>query len=342
MRIALGVLLTLALVGCRRDESELRTQAEWLCHYNQLTSPTLESFPEGVQPSEHLRKEDLEFLQKHGAGGNPISQGMKAALAPGMQALAEGMSKHTDCEVTVMAVSDDSAMVSVKRLHPDLGPTDFFGRLGELTQMGSKEARLARVDAWAQASPRRETTHALSFVRTQDGWRVRYDLQAQAEERKRAQAVAELKSLTQKKLAAEKARVELARFPVTRSLFRKVAVQSGEKKPLIDISVKNDLEQRISHVAFRGVLTGPASSTPVLQANFEYAIPGGLEPGASADWTLSPGVESDWGRVAEAPNLKLALEVVRVDGADGRPLYSAEFGPADQQRLSSLEARFNH
>jgi hypothetical protein len=336
----LGVLGVLLLCGCNRDEGKLRAQAEWLCRYNQLESLNLQSFPAEVKPAEYVRQEDVEYLRQQdaAAGDNALAQGMLAALGPAVMAITEGMAKHTACEVSSIAINGEAATLSVKSTRPELEKMEIFGKLGELAKADTKDARLAKVEEWIKASTKSTTTtHTLAFVKTPEGWRANYDLKAKAEEKKRAQALAEIQELTKKKLAAEKARADLAKFSVIRSRFRQERQMFGTE-PIIELSVKNDTGHAVSRVFMRGTLASPGRSVPWLRETFNYSISGGIEPGEAADWALSLNMFSEWGKVKGAPDMVLTIEVLRLDGADGKPLYTLDFDDEDQQRLSALEA----
>lgn len=90
---------------------------------------------------------------------------------------------------------------------------------------------------------------------------------------------------------------------------------------------------------FKAKLTSPGRSIPWVEADFNYTIPGGLEPKETATWKLSPNMFSEW---AKAPNdrtdLVLVTELVRLNGADGKSLYDSAFSERKQKRVEVLQA----
>lgn len=164
---------------------------------------------------------------------------------------------------------------------------------------------------------------------------------AERKRREREQALAEIVELEEKKRAAERAGVELRRFVVVRSRFYKQPQRFGSPEPRIELTVRNDTDHAVSRAYFTGTIASPNRSVPWLKDDFNYPIPGGIEPGEELSWTLAPNTFSDWGRVDAPPDAVLTVEVVRLDGPDGEPLFDAQgLSEYEETRLQSLKDQY--
>jgi hypothetical protein len=76
---------------------------------------------------------------------------------------------------------------------------------------------------------------------------------------------------------------------------------------------------------------------PWIQEDFDYEVPGGLEPGEAANWSLSPSKFSPWGRAEVPRDAVMTVEVVRLNGQDGSVLFDGEFSNDDVERLAALK-----
>lgn len=106
---------------------------------------------------------------------------------------------------------------------------------------------------------------------------------------------------------------------------------------IIELKVKNETKHPVSRVYFNGVYKSPDRSVSWHEGEFNYEIPGGLEPGEEAEWNLKPGMMSDWseGKLREGASLK--VEVLRLDGPEGNKLYSSDiFDEEDKKLLNKL------
>lgn len=165
-----------------------------------------------------------------------------------------------------------------------------------------------------------------------------------AQEKREAAAKAERKKQIEIELAeltAEKAKAaadvdSLKKFVVERSRFY-FADAGYRQEAIIELTVKNGLLAPVSRAYFKGKLTSPGRAVPWVEDDFNYTIRGGLEPGETVTWKLSPNMFSDWGKSPKDRNdLVLTVEVVQVDGANGKALYDSEFPEHKQKRLDSL------
>ncbi|SIQ37086.1 DUF6694 family lipoprotein [Aquipseudomonas alcaligenes] len=160
--------------------------------------------------------------------------------------------------------------------------------------------------------------------------------------KEKEQALQEIQELVNKKAAADSARAELAKFAVLRSRFMlQDQPYLSHKKPVISLSVTNGTGHAVSRAYFKGTIASPGRSIPWFTGAFNYEIPGGLEPGESADWNLEPNMFSEWGKVNAPADALFTLEVVRLDGADKAALYDAQgLSEREQERLDKLKMQY--
>lgn len=156
-------------------------------------------------------------------------------------------------------------------------------------------------------------------------------------EKQREQVLGEIAELQEKKVRAEAATGELAKFAVTRSRFYREEGYLG-KQSVVELGVTNGTPHAVARAYFEGTLASPGRSVPWVKDTFNYPIAGGLEPGETAEWKLKPSSISTWAR-AEAPeDAVLTVTVTRLDGADGKALFDAAgFNDDAQKRLDVLK-----
>jgi hypothetical protein len=167
-------------------------------------------------------------------------------------------------------------------------------------------------------------------------------IKAERAAREKSQALEEIAELEAKLKQAETAKSELAKFVVSRSRFYlRDKEYTHLKEPIIELSVQNGTSHPISRAFFKGTISSPGRSIPWFSDDFNYSISGGLEPGESADWGLAPNMFSDWGKVDAPVDAVFTVEVVRVDGPDGKPLFDAS-GLNERQvnRLATLKEQY--
>lgn len=167
-------------------------------------------------------------------------------------------------------------------------------------------------------------------------------IQAERAKKEQQQALQEITELQQKKDAAQKAKESLQKFVVTKSRFYFQKQEFGGPRPVIELSVANNTASPISRAYFKGTIASPGRTIPWLVDTFNYSIPGGLEPNEKADWPLLPNRFSDWGKVEAPDDAVFTVEVVRLDGPDGKALYDSEsFGENEQKRLEMLQSKYS-
>ncbi len=112
-------------------------------------------------------------------------------------------------------------------------------------------------------------------------------------ERKRVQALAEIKGLEEKKARATEARANLAKLEVVKSRFYKREGLLGPE-PIVELTVRNGTAHAVSRAYFVGTLASSNRPVPWLTEMFNYSISGGLQPGEKASWDLAPNPYSAW------------------------------------------------
>lgn len=150
-------------------------------------------------------------------------------------------------------------------------------------------------------------------------------IQALQDARQRYQAVAE----------------SLARFKVVSARLLQERGFLGLEATIV-LSVENKTAHPLSRAYFHGRVVSPGRSVPWIEGDFNYSIPGGLEPGERATWRLSPNMfTGKWTSVRAPSDSKMEVRTVKLAGPDGEPLWGGStFTTGDQKLLDSLVARF--
>ena len=155
--------------------------------------------------------------------------------------------------------------------------------------------------------------------------------------------IAELKKKIQelnvKQQAAQTAENDLKNFTIERSrfYFDKQGFSTG---PIIELTVKNNTAHPVSRAYFKGVLGTPGRAVPWVEETFNYSISGGIEPGESDTWKLSPNMFGKWGSAPkDRDDMVLTVTTYRIDGADDKPIFDSEFSEYDQKELKRLNER---
>ncbi|MEQ9207297.1 MAG: hypothetical protein RLN78_08015 [Phycisphaerales bacterium] len=157
----------------------------------------------------------------------------------------------------------------------------------------------------------------------------------QRKQRERDQAITEIEEIVAK-LSPETEKI-LANFVVERSLF----IPSGGgylgSDASINLVVRNDTDHAVSRTYFQAILLTPGRSVPWVDAEFNYDIPGGLEPGESAEWNLRPNMFGEWSKAPDdRDDTVFIVRAIGLDDADGASITGERFTPRDQERLASL------
>ncbi|MEC9041453.1 MAG: DUF6694 family lipoprotein [Pseudomonadota bacterium] len=157
------------------------------------------------------------------------------------------------------------------------------------------------------------------------------------EAKQKAQALQEIADLEEKRAAAEASEAELEKFQVISSRLYK-RERGYTETPIIELSVVNGTGKPISRVFFEGVVASPGRSVPWIEDTFNYSIPGGLEPGESADWSLAPNRFSGWGTDVPGDAI-LTLKTYKIEGP-GYSVPENSFSERDQERLDILKEKY--
>lgn len=167
-------------------------------------------------------------------------------------------------------------------------------------------------------------------------------IKAEREAREKAQALKEIAELEAEQANAESAKTELAKFEVLKSRFYLEEQEyTYRKKPLIELAVKNGTAKPVSRAYFKGTIATPGRAVPWLVEEFNYSIPGGLESGESANWTLAPNMFGEWAKVDVPSDAVFTVEVIKLDGADSKSMYDASgLSESKKERLEKLKAKY--
>ncbi|MGB5829200.1 MAG: hypothetical protein WBH22_22505, partial [Pseudomonas mandelii] len=159
------------------------------------------------------------------------------------------------------------------------------------------------------------------------------------------QALAEIKQLQDIQQMAEKAKVEMAKFQILKSEFyfteknKNVAAPHGQ--PVVVAKVKNGTTYSVARVGFKGTVASPGRATPWFVGTVELPIPGGIEPGESPTWEITPNQFSDWGKLDAPAEALFSLEIIKLVGADGTLLFDASgLTPQQTERLQALQGKY--
>lgn len=238
--------------------------------------------------------------------------------------------------------SAESAKASIQRIKTTLSDDDVvrFEQAARAITADAMGGALLRAMSGAS-----EEELASGFLKSLDG-RTAQEVIAQGDailaerrDREQQQARQEVAELEAKKKNAAKGRDQLQAFEVTRSRFFKRERRFGGAEPIIELSVRNGTGHAVSRAYFNGVLATPGRSVPWLEETFNYSISGGLEPGETAKWSLSPNMFGKWGNVSVAPDMVFTVTVRQLDGPGGETLFKADWSERDQKRLTMLREK---
>lgn len=112
-------------------------------------------------------------------------------------------------------------------------------------------------------------------------------------------------------------------------------------KPVISFTLKNNSSIPVKRIFAKGLLETPGRSVPWVEDEFNYDIPGGLEPGEGKNFDLAPNMFSKWGNdeIANRNDLVLTVTITNIEKAGGDRLVNVDDGDLARKRdrLSSLE-----
>jgi hypothetical protein len=136
-------------------------------------------------------------------------------------------------------------------------------------------------------------------------------------------------------------RDSLRGFEVVSAQLRQTRGFIGPEATIV-LTVQNNTSHSVSRAYFRGKAISDGRQVPWLEEDFNYSVPGGLEPRERATWRLTPNMfQGAWNRVAVPASARFQVEVTQLDGPDRNPLWGGtRFTKADQRLLDSLAARY--
>jgi hypothetical protein len=153
---------------------------------------------------------------------------------------------------------------------------------------------------------------------------------------KKEEAKKELAELMDKQQRAEAAKSELAKFEVSEARFFRRKSYIGSD-PVIQLTISNGTDKAISKVHFDAKYVSEDRSVPWVHDGFNYAVPGGVEPGETLKWSLEPNFMSDWNKAQTVKDAKLVVSATQLEGADGEILYSSSiYGEEEEERTAEI------
>jgi hypothetical protein len=167
------------------------------------------------------------------------------------------------------------------------------------------------------------------------------EAETKAREKAREEARVEIAKLEERRAAVQAAKSELVKFQILESRFSQVETREGPE-PVIVLTVLNGTSYPVSNAFFVGSVTSPDRSVPWITEEFNYDIPGGLEPGERATWRPAPNDPfSTWKAIRPGKDAMLQVEVIALQGPDGTRLFTdLEFNQGDAARLASLKSKY--
>jgi len=158
---------------------------------------------------------------------------------------------------------------------------------------------------------------------------------------KRKQALEAIRELESKWTESESTYAQLNKFQVIHSQFIMREQEFNNKQPIIVLTVKNGTGQAVSRAYFEATLASPGRRDPLYKDRFNHTIPGNLEPGEEATWSLEPNMFSGWAKVDAPADAALTVTVEEIDGTDGKSIYvTREFTERDRERLAELKKKY--
>jgi hypothetical protein len=147
--------------------------AEVLCQYQLLPDLVLSRLPDTVRPSELIRQEDLEFLQR-----NSWYAPQTDLDKPGVYAV---LSRFVECEVDrEVDYGNGQAAVSVRSTRPRWETTSLRAQHPLFSSSSTSTQRLIALNKWVHRNPETTTTWlTVLFERTPQGWRADFQLPEQ-------------------------------------------------------------------------------------------------------------------------------------------------------------------
>lgn len=163
--------------------------------------------------------------------------------------------------------------------------------------------------------------------------------QAELDAREREEMLADIRRLEAKKKRAEEEPLSFDDFVIEEARFY-MNEDRWHERPLIELTVTNNLDVAVSRGIFNGILKSPGRSVPWIEDKFRYSIPGGIEPGETTTWKIEPMRPTEWWYTDTPSDAVLTVEVEGLYGPSGRKLEETKWHPGSQALLDDLKKRY--
>lgn len=193
----------------------------------------------------------------------------------------------------------------------------------EILQLAG-EIRAKRKQEMAEADAKHEATKAEAAARA-----------AKAELERLAKRIEELKQLRASDAAAAEV---LTKFTISDTAITQDKDVLDRNVVTLHMQVHNGTATAVSRVFMTGTVYTEGRSVPWLVKGLNYQVAGGIEPGETKTWKLSPNQFSDWGKLEVTPDMRLRLQVTELEGPDGVSFAKLAFGEEERTQLARLEA----
>lgn len=132
---------------------------------------------------------------------------------------------------------------------------------------------------------------------------------------------------------AVKKRGVLDQIAITNPHF-KITKNDYSSQSEVSFLLKNNGKIAIKRFFIHAILATPGRSVPWVDDSFNHEVSGGVEPGESQFFNLAPNSFSAWGRVdaAQAKDAVLTLELIDIEGPDGKRLITARADDLESKR----------
>lgn len=328
--IVIAILTLIMLTTGCSEERKIKKKAEWLCKNSQIEHADRDAFDDGSVLDNYLHPRDLEYLDRDedddaGDWGD-FGAELEKSLRDIYRASRRVEARHIECAIGSVEVDEDRATLSITRTSPTLDIS--FDDLAELEDLSPEELEAKLTEWYGDADDAETDEQTLQFAKTVDGWRAYLGLEKSDIERQIevirdeiAEIDDDLKDIQDELEAIENARERLADFEVLSAQIGQSERRYMPTENYMVIEVQNNTDQPVSRVYFDATYQSSDRSVPWAADSMNYEISGGLEPGESAQWQLSPNITSDLYDVELRTDAELHLTVYRLNDPDGEALW---------------------
>ncbi|MBB6306212.1 DUF6694 family lipoprotein [Xanthobacter tagetidis] len=252
------------------------------------------------------------------------------------------LSACNDSAATLDTTSDEAMQVSIKRMGEGL-PDDEKKKLGNAI-VALTVGDMVRSSGLAGAASASAKPNAISTMAAPLSGKSAKEIiqiaETQAEDRRIRQIAAIDAEITTLKTAiaadqqeATAAQKLIGAIYITGSKFY-INDSGYTREPAISFQVKNNGSVAIKKLFARGILETPGRSVPWVDQEFNYEIPGGIEPGETKTLRLAPNRFSGWGNseIEGRKDLVLTVTLMNFAGPDGKLVLNSSSKAMDEQR----------